>query len=117
MSCVTASDQCERRMDSEFQWLKAIKMRPGPDEGGERGGGTRRERVDRLKNRNAHVRIRRSVRRERRQIGTGYRGRGGVSVHQSRASPGKIKWVQIFRNSSTGRYCGFLSRLPVLGAA
>ena len=89
MSCVTASDQRERRMDSEFQWLKAMKMRPGPGEGGEREGGTRRERVDRLKNRNARVRSRRRVRRERRQIGTGYRGRGGVGVHQSRASPGK----------------------------
>ena len=55
MSHVTASDQCERRMDSEFQWLEAMKMRPGPDEGGGRGGGTGQGRVDRLKNRKEYA--------------------------------------------------------------
>ena len=75
MSRVTASDQCERRIDSEFQWLEAMKMRPGSNEGGGRGGGTGRGRVDKLKNRNAHVRSRRSVRRERRRIMMECRGR------------------------------------------
>jgi len=51
-------------------------MRPGSNEGGGgRGGGTGRGRVDRLKNRNAHVKSRRSVRRERRRIMMEYRGR------------------------------------------
>ena len=62
-------------MDLKLQWLEAMKMRQGSSEG---GWGRRRKgagRVDRLKNRNVHVRSW-SVRRQRWWIVMGCGGRG-----------------------------------------
>ena len=53
-----------------------MKMRQGSSEGGRGEGGRGRGGVDRLKNRNVHVRSRRSVRRQRRWIVMGCCGRG-----------------------------------------